>query len=102
MKKEKDWDLMKTNCQKIITFVSEHPLEGITYSDLSREFNIPWTTIKYLIQSGKCEEVALEFGFKAKIIKRKPNCIEAVRWTIYDTQKERKITQEDNYKKTEE
>lgn len=99
---DNNWDRMKTNCQKILSYVSKHPMTGITYSNISRELNIPRTTVKYLIQSGKCEEVGLEFGYKTKIFNRKPNVIEAVYWDIETTRKERKINQEDNYKNLDE
>lgn len=103
MKEEKDWNQMKTNCQKIFKYLADHPLENITYQEAAEELNIPVTIIHYLIQSGKAEEVALEYGYDLKVKpKSKWNFAEVVYRGINKTQKERIITQEDNYTNTEE
>lgn len=98
MKDEKKWDRMKTNCQKIFKYLADRPLENITYREAAEELNIPRQTIQYLVQSGKAEEVALEYGYDLKVKpKSKWNFAEVVFRGINKTQKERTITQEDNY-----
>lgn len=90
MKQKKLWkqpnkEQTETNAQKIITYLAEHPLENIGYSKISRELNIPRQSVTFIIISGKAEEVALKYGYKTKIFRKKPNVMEVVYYGINDT-----------------
>ncbi len=103
---KKDWSMMENNCINILKFLSEHPLENITYRQAEKELNIPSKTIHYLTQSGKLGGVGLKYGYVLKIKpKSKWNFAEVVYHGIYETQKERdigNIAQDNNYMDIEE
>lgn len=78
----------ENNCISIFKFLCEHPFQNVGYYRLSNALNLPKRTTRILIQSGKAEAVALKYGYKMKVIKKKPNCAEVVYWGINGTQGE--------------
>lgn len=81
MKQKRLWkqpqkEQTETNAQKIISYLAEHPMENIGYSKIARELNIPFSSVRFIITTGKAEEIALKYGYMAKTFKKKPNVME--------------------------
>lgn len=74
--KQPNKDQTETNAQKIISYLAEHPMENIGYSKIARELNIPFSSVRFIITTGKAEEIAFKYGYMAKTFKKKPNVME--------------------------
>ncbi len=99
---KRDWNRMENNCINILKFLSEHPMEGIGYNKIAKELLIPFSTVHYLIKSGKCEQVGFKYGYVTKLFEKKkpvktPNILEVIKWDISETQKMNMVSQDDNF-----